>query len=352
MRSAVNRARPLNDLSFAELVHTLAPAQATEPEARKIFAAIHAPAHHPAFEKVRGVRRAVLDRALAGTISRLTTVERRRAGDGFVKYLFASPLGGQFEAVRIPIFQSKHVVCISAQVGCALGCAFCRTGRMGFSRNLATWEMIEQVRMIRDEASLPVRHVVFMGMGEPLLNYDAVIRAARLLCEPGGMQVSGRNITLSTAGVAPAIRRYTRERHPFRLAFSVTSAIAEKRARLMPIERTHPLAELVEAIREYAEARRERAMIGYVMIAGMNTGPEDVQALRTAFAGIPIKLDLIDVADPDGIYAPPSPEELARFRDYLQALRSPIARRYSGGLEIGAACGTLAATRSGGTLLA
>lgn len=347
----MRRERPLNDLSFAELCAYLAPAGATEAEARKVFAALSEPGEAERVGELRAVRRAVAQRAREGSLARLSVVERRQASDGFLKYLFESPLGGQFEAVRIPIFDTKHGVCVSSQVGCALGCDFCQTGRLGFSRNLAAWEMVEQVRRIRDEASLPVQHVVFMGMGEPLLNYDAVLRAARLLCEPGGLQIGHRNVTLSTAGVVPAIRRYTAEGQPYRLAFSVTSAIAEKRADLMPVEKTHRLGELVGAIREYALARGERAMIAYVMIAGVNTGEEDVAALAAAFEGVPIKLDLIDVADPTGRYRPPDAAELGRFRDALQRLGAPIARRYSGGREIGAACGTLAATRAGGTVL-
>jgi 23S rRNA (adenine2503-C2)-methyltransferase len=342
--------RPLNDLSFAELRELLSGAE--EAEVRKLLAALYRPGDFSQLPPVVGVRRAVLERAREERVARLEVVERRRAGDGFVKYLFRSPLGGEVEAVRIPLFDTKHVVCVSSQVGCALGCVFCHTGRMGFVRNLESWEMVEQVRLIRDEAQRPVRHVVFMGMGEPLLNYDRVLRAAHLLCEPGGLQVKGRNITLSTAGVVPAIGRYTAEGHGFRLTFSVTSADPEKRARLMPAERTWPLAELVAAIREHARSRRERAVVAYVMMSGVNTGSEDIAHLHRAFEGVPIKLDLIDVADPSGQFRPPDAEELARFRDGLQRLGVPVARRYSGGLEICAACGTLAATRQGGTVVA
>ncbi len=346
--SPLGTGRPLNDLLTEELRQLLS--GCTEGEARRLFAAAYLP-FAEGIESVSGVRRAVLEQTRPLKRARLAVLERRKAQDGFVKYLFASPLGGQFEAVRIPIFATKHVVCVSSQVGCALECAFCATGRLGFSRNLAAWEMVEQVRQIAEEAELPVRHVVFMGMGEPLLNYGPVLKAARILCEPGGLQVGSRNITISTAGVVPAIRRYTREKHPYRLAFSVTSAIPDKRGQLMPIERTHPLSELAAAIGEYARDRRDRAMIAYVMIQGLNTGEEDVAALKRAFDGIPIKLDLIDVADPTGRFNPPDAAELSRFRDLLQALGSPVARRYSGGKEIGAACGTLAATRAGGEVL-
>jgi 23S rRNA (adenine2503-C2)-methyltransferase len=341
--------RLLNELTPAEL-QSLIP-EATDAEARRLFVGVHAPGCAERLSELPGVRRAVLARAQAEPIGRLEIVDRRRAADGFVKYLFRSPLGGELEAVRIPIFDTKYVVCVSSQIGCALGCAFCATGRLGFQRNLAAWELVEQVRAIRDEADRPVRSVVFMGMGEPLLNYDNVIRAAKLLSIPGGIQIGRRNVTISTSGVVPAIRRYTREGHPYRLAFSVNAATQEQRVELMPISRTHPLPELIEAIGEYAANRRERAMIAYVMIAGENTRREDAEALRAAFEGIPIKLDLIDVADPRGVFLPPGREELDRFRDALQILRSPIARRYSGGREICAACGTLAATRTGGSEL-
>ena len=211
--------------------------------------------------------------------------------------------------------------------------------------------MVEQLRVVRDEARLPVRHAVFMGMGEPFLNYERVLRAASLFTRSGGLQISGRNLTISTAGIAPAIERFTREGHPFRLTFSLTSAIPEKRLELMPVERAYPLPVLVEAIRAFTRARGERAVIAYVVIRGVNTGPEDVEALRQLFEGIPIKLDLIDVCDASGRFQPPDAEELRRFRDLLQVLKVPIGRRYSGGAEIGASCGNLAATAQGGTAL-
>jgi 23S rRNA (adenine2503-C2)-methyltransferase len=131
----------------------------------------------------------------------------------------------------------------------------------------------------------------------------------------------------------------------------LTSAIPEKRARVMPVQHAHPFETLVESIREYSERRRERAMIAYVVIRGFNTGYQDALALREVFAGVPIKIDLIDVTDPTGRYLPPEPEELRAFREHLQMVGAPIARRYSGGKEIGAACGTLEASRRGGEIL-
>jgi 23S rRNA (adenine2503-C2)-methyltransferase len=344
----------LKTVSLPELAQALAPLEPSPTAVRKVFAAVFAHGAGTVEEVCRApqVPRRVADWLRAhAELPRLEVVERRRAEDGFVKYLFDSPLGGRVEAVRIPLFDEKYVVCISSQVGCALACDFCMTGKLGFQRNLRTWEMLEQVLQVRAEADRPVRGVVFMGMGEPLLNYTEALRAAQVMSHPAGLAISGTAITFSTAGLVPAIRRYVREGHPYRLAFSVTSAIPEKRAQVLPIEKAHPLPELVEAIREYAAVRRERAMLAYVAIRGFNLGREDALALKEAFEGIPIKVDLIDVTDPTGRYLPPTPEELSAFRDHLQVVGAPIARRYSGGKDIGAACGTLAASQYGGVVL-
>jgi 23S rRNA (adenine2503-C2)-methyltransferase len=215
---------------------------------------------------------------------------------------------------------------------------------MGFRRNLAVWEMVEQVRIVRAEADRPVRGVVFMGMGEPFLNYDRVIAAAELLSNPSAFAVAADRITISTAGVVPAIRRFTREGQPYRLAVSLTAATSAKRRQVMPIEDSWPLPELMAAVREHQAARGERATLAWVAIDGFNTGAEDAAELATLTAGLPIRLDLIEVADPDGAFRPPSEQRLSEFRSQLSILGQPVVRRYSGGRDIRAGCGMLAAT--------
>ncbi|MBL8913459.1 MAG: radical SAM protein [Archangium sp.] len=344
----------LKNHDFDGFCEALQPVAPNRTEQLKLFASIFA---HGAkdLSDVRSapqVRASVRDWVQAnGELPKLKIVERRQADDGFVKYLFESPLGGRFEAVRIPLFDTKYVVCISSQVGCALACDFCMTGKLGFQRNLETWEIVEQVLVIRAEAERPVRGVVFMGMGEPLLNYANTTRAARIMCHPAGLAISGKSITFSTAGWVPGIRKYRADQLPYRLAFSVTSAIPEKRAVVLPVEKTWPLPTLLEEIKQYAKESGNRAMVAYVMISGFNVGREDAEALRDAFDGVPVMIDLIDVTDPTGKYQPPTAEELAAFRDHLQVVKAPIARRYSGGKDIGAACGTLEASQRGGTLL-
>ena len=282
----------------------------------------------------------------------LAIVEKRQSSnDGFVKYLFRLHDGPLIEAVRIPLFDTKYVVCVSSQAGCALGCVFCATGKLGFQRDLEAWEIVEQVRTIRREADRPVKGVVFMGMGEPLLNYDRVIAACEVMCHPAGLAISNRAITISTAGVVPAIRRFTAERHKFRLAISLHAGTAERRRELMPIERKWPIEEVVAAAREHAEATRDRIMLEYVAIAGVNCGIEDAESLTRLLAGIPIRFNLIEVNDASGEFLPPDRAELDAFRSALQSLGQPIVRRYSGGKDVQAACGMLAATSCGGTPL-
>lgn len=281
-------------------------------------------------------------------VPRLTLLEKITSPtDRFTKYLFRGAGSDPFEAVRIPLLHrpgdEKYVVCVSSQVGCALGCAFCATGRMGFKRNLAAWEIVDQVLHIRADAPHPVRGVVFMGMGEPMLNYERVMRAAEVLSEPCGGAINARAITISTVGVVPMIRRFTAERRPYRLVVSLTSADPDRRRRLLPIEDTHPLPELMAAVREHQEVTGTRVMLAWTLLAGINTRPEDARALAELTAGMPIKLDLIDVNDPTGEFRRPSPEELSAFRTALTVeLGMPVVRRYSGGQDVHAGCGMLA----------
>lgn len=270
--------------------------------------------------------------------------------DGFAKYLFQGAGPEAFETVRIPLLHrpgdEKYIVCVSSQVGCAMGCAFCATARLGFRRNLAAWEIVDQVAQVQADSPHPVRGVVFMGMGEPMLNYERVMHAAQILSEPCAMAIAAKAITISTVGIAPMIRRYTAERRPYRLVVSLTSADPKKRRSLLPVEDVHPLPELMAALREYHGATGRRVTLAWTMMAGVNTRPEDARQLAELIAGMPIVLDLIDVNDLTGRFRPPDAEELSAFRDALTAeLGMPVVRRYSGGQDIGGGCGMLAGGR-------
>jgi 23S rRNA (adenine2503-C2)-methyltransferase len=294
--------------------------------------------------EARNVRREVLDQvaALAGDAD-LVEVARVDARDRFRRYLFELPDGARIETVRIPLYDTHHVVCVSSQAGCALACAFCATGALGLVRSLASWEIVRQLQRVRADSVRPVTGVVFMGQGEPFQNYDAVLDAAYALCDPSGARIDARRISISTAGIVPAIRRYTAEGHKFRLCVSLTAAIPEKRRALMPVERGFPLPELADAIREHA-ARRGRVTVEYVMISGVNVGDEDAAALGALLRGIPVRLNPIAVNDATGRFRPPDEDEWNRFRDAVarELPGQPVVRRYSGGQDEHAACGMLA----------
>jgi len=337
----------LKNQTSEELHKALTSLNVTPRQARQIYAAVIRTGQLP--EATDGLSEKMLKTIRpAVEIPELIVVEKIVSPqDGFTKYLFRGDGPEAFEAVRIPLLHKpddqKYIACVSSQIGCAMGCAFCYTGKMGFKRNLSAWEMVDQVLKIRDDSPHPVRGVVFMGMGEPFLNYDEVIRAARILSEPCGGAISAKAITISTVGIAPAIRRFTAERQPFRLVISLTSADPQKRLNLMPVERLYPTAELMDALRERYAVTGKRIPLAWTMISGVNTGEKDAKQLAELTKGLPVMLDLIDVNDPSGKFQPPSEEELNAFRDALrQHLGAPVVRRYSGGKDILAACGLLA----------
>ena len=269
--------------------------------------------------------------------------------DGFVKYLFRTHDGGLAEAVRIPLEAAgKFTVCLSSQIGCAMGCEFCATGRLGLTRHLEAWEMVAQFIAVRDEAPGTVTGAVFQGQGEPLHNYSAVVRAAEILGHPCGGRIAAKAITISTVGLVPAIHRYAQERHPYRLIVSLTSAIDEKRRRLLPAAAAWSVGELADAVRTYQQSSGGRATIAWVLMGGINHGRDEVEALRQHFTGVPLRLNLIDVNDarPNG-FRRATDGELGRFRDELRTLGIPVVRRYSGGAARHAACGMLASITAG-----
>ena len=288
-----------------------------------------------------------------GRTTRLTVVDRRRSEvDPFVKYLFSAEDGCAFEAVRIPLERPRWSVCVSSQAGCAFACSFCETGRLGLRRNLEPWEIVEQVLTVRRESpERPVTGVVFQGQGEPLQNYDNVVRAAEILRDPCGARIGGDRITISTVGLLPQIERYTDEGHPYRLILSLTSAFGEKRARLVPLGRRYDVPELAAAMRRHAKARRGLVHLAWVLISGVNTGPDEARELARLFAGVPVRLSVIDVNDPEGAFRRAGDEERGRFLSSLAENGIGFVRRYSGGPDIHAACGMLASAARGGAAL-
>ncbi len=273
--------------------------------------------------------------------------------DPFVKYLCESePRGDRFETVRIPLEdQGRFTVCVSSQVGCALACTFCATGRLGLARNLAAWEIVEQVRVVR--ARLPrgrVHGVVFQGMGEPLANLDAVLDSIAVMTEPCALGIDARAITVCTAGLPVGIRRLAREAPNVRLGLSLSSAIAANRRKVMPIADRHDLDDVIEAVAEHAQLTGHAPMWALTLLDGVNDSDADALALverARAFAATTGKRPRISIVAYNAIGGDDPYRRSAReaaFRAVLAAAQVASHRRYSGGSDVGAACGQLAAT--------
>ncbi len=316
-------------------------------EARRVMA--HVVAHgRDGFPMSRPVPRAV-EQAVTDHFVRTRPEVIERAldpSDGFVKYLFRMADGAIAEAVRIPLErEGRFTVCLSSQAGCAMACDFCATGRLGLTRNLEPWEIVAQFVAVRDETPGPVTGAVFQGQGEPLHNYDAVMRAAAILSHPCGGRIAARAISISTVGLVPGILRYAAEGQPYRLIVSLTSAIDARRLALIPAAAAWTVRELAGAVRAWQLRAGGRVTVAWVLLGGINDGPDEVEALREHFDGVPLRLNLIDVNDSrPGGYRRSTAAELSRFRDALRTLGVPVVRRYSGGAAKHAACGMLAGT--------
>ena len=329
-------------------------------DARRIVSLVHRRGALPP-QAPATIRRRALEAARAlGHVPTLEAVERRPSSmDPFVKYAFRLPDGAVVEAVRIPLERpTRFSACVSSQVGCALACAFCATGRMGLARNLEAWEMVEQVRSIR--ADLPaggkMHGVLFQGMGEPLANVERVIHAIRVLAEPSAQAIDMRNITVCTAGLPSGIRALYREVPAVRLGVSIGSAVPGRRRALMPIDAAHTLDDVLEAAGEHARATGLSPMLAYTLLAGHNDRDDDASALADmcerfrARVGVGPRLSLIPFNvgrpeagfdDGDGLPFARS-DRLDAFRALLRARGVGTIIRYSGGGDVGAACGQLA----------
>ncbi len=278
-------------------------------------------------------------------LSSLTLVEKTHSKQsGTVKFLWKLNDGLHIESVTIPEGE-RRTVCISSQAGCPLGCAFCATGSMGWQRDLLPCEITDQVvQMILELGSKPT-NIVLMGMGEPFLNYDNVMKALGILHHPDGIAIGHRKITVSTAGLVPELLRYTRELHPYKLAVSLNASTDQIRSRLMPINRKYPLAELMQAVRQYIRIRKSRVTFEYVLIKNINDSPEDAERLIRLIQGIPCKVNLIAYNPSIGEFKRPDPESVESFAALLQSLHAPVTLRLSKGQDIQGACGQLSSSR-------
>ena len=265
--------------------------------------------------------------------------------DGTIKYRIDLPEGGQVEAVSM-IQDDRVTLCLSSQVGCALGCTFCLTAKMGLKRNLTAGEILGQVHLLVEDRDLGDRpcNIVYMGMGEPLHNYDGVTASTRLLTDPEAAGWSRKRITLSTAGMVPAILRLAAEPVRPRLAVSLNATTDAVRDKLMPVNRKYPLEQLLDACRQFRRLSRDPLTFEYVLLAGVNDSDGDIRRLAKIVRNHRAKLNLIPFnAVPGWLeYESPDDDRVRKIRDDILELGASVSVRWSRGRDARAACGQLA----------
>jgi 23S rRNA (adenine2503-C2)-methyltransferase len=281
-------------------------------------------------------------------IDHLVLEKTQVSKDRTAKFLFRLEDGHFIETVLIPE-RGHFTLCISSQVGCAMGCRFCLTGRQGLKRNLSAAEIIDQVIHVKRSMSEPDRltNIVFMGMGEPLANYEAVLRALDNLISEEGMNFSHRTVTLSTCGLVPQIRKLGKEAR-VNLAVSLNAPDDETRGALMPVSRRYPLQSLMEALKEFPTLNRRMITFEYVLVGGVNDRDEDARRLAALLKGVRAKINLIALnPHPDLGLSAPSPERVLRFQEILIDHHFTAMIRKSKGQDISAACGQLSGKYAG-----
>jgi 23S rRNA (adenine2503-C2)-methyltransferase len=286
---------------------------------------------------VPGTTRALLTERVP--FSTLEPVHEARSADGTVKVLFHTQERHPVEAVLMRYRDGRRSVCVSSQSGCPLTCTFCATGQMQFRRNLSAWEILDQALHFRRLE--PIDHVVFMGMGEPMLNVDAVLEAARRLPDLG---VTHRRTTISTVGWLPGLKRFVDEvEEPIRLALSLHAPADALRSELMPVNDRYPLEDVLAECRRHFELRGRRVFVEYVMLAGVNDSAGHARELAELLDRHVFKVNLIPY-NPTGMYDGSSRDAIAAFKAVLDGARLPSTVRLTRGRDIAAACGQLAAT--------
>jgi 23S rRNA (adenine2503-C2)-methyltransferase len=272
-----------------------------------------------------------------------TLASRETSSDGTEKFLFRLPDGRQIESVFIPDTPAM-TFCISTQVGCAMACAFCLTGKMGLVRHLTAGEIVGQVRALVKLVDLHGKpfNIVFMGMGEPLHNYDETMKALRILADEHGFAVSPRRITLSTVGLLPAIERLGREPIMPNIAISLHAPTDALRGELVPLNRKYGIGDIIEACKRLPLKKRSRITFEYVLLAGVNDRPQDARRLAKLLSGVKSKVNLIPLNEAAGIpFTRPSDEAIDTFAKILAEQDLVVSVRKSRGRDIRAACGQL-----------
>ncbi|KAF3363361.1 putative dual-specificity RNA methyltransferase RlmN 1 [Chlamydiales bacterium STE3] len=296
------------------------------------------PVHAPAFFNAKQLLKEIVE----ATDFSLLPMNRKVTEGDVHKLLFKTPSGFEIESVVIPM-QAGGTLCVSSQVGCKMACSFCETGKMGLIGNLTSRDIVSQVFTAKNILGCALRNVVFMGMGEPFDNYDSVMEAVQILCDPQGFGFGERHITISTSGIVPGIERLMREtRYRPNLAVSLNSADESLRKKLMPITRKYDLKQLYDAMRAFNEVTGRKILVAYVLIKGKNDTLEHADLLAQYLQGLNVKINLIPYnPQSSSLYEQSDISNIQKFKERLKIKGFHPLLRLTKGSKIMAACGQL-----------
>ena len=263
--------------------------------------------------------------------------------DKSTKFLLQTNDNYNIETVSM-IENNRHTVCLSSQIGCSVDCDFCATGKMGIIRNLSSGEIIEQIITIMNHINIPITNIVFMGMGEPFLNYKNVIKSCEILCDHNGFNLSSKRITISTSGILPKIDLFIKENHKYKIAISLNASNDKVRNEIMPINKKWNIESLIKSIKKYSFYESRPIMFEYVLLKNINDDKKDAIELANILKGIKCKVNLIPFNEIKGKYSRPDTDQINLFSKTLNESNPDLTvlTRWSKGEDINAACGQLA----------
>jgi len=339
----------LHDLRLEEIEDRLEAEGVSRTHALRLFQALHQELEREpgGREDLLGPLRRWLNGWDGPLVESPEVVRETASEDGWTrKYLLRLADGAEVESVLMG-FPGRFTACLSSQVGCAMGCVFCATGKMGFGRHLTAGEIVAQAhaveRVVREQHGERVRNLVLMGMGEPLHNFDPTMQALEILTDTRGLNIGPARVTVSTVGHVPGIRKLARHPKRYSLAVSLHGATDEEREALVPVNRRWPLAELIDACREYTEVKGERVFVAWTLIGGVNDDVDQAGRLAELLRGMDVHVNLIPLNPVDG-YEEQAPENgrVIAFQKVLQEAGLPSTVRQRRGIDVGAGCGQLA----------
>ena len=332
----------LKDFSFDELEHFVVDNGFPKYRAQQIYSWLykHGAANSKMMHNLSDDLKLFLDQNC--TFETLS-LSNQSISDDTVKFLFKTESNQYIESVSM-LEGDRHTICLSSQVGCNVDCDFCATGKMGFQQNLSTGEILDQLLFIKNQIKIPITNIVFMGMGEPFLNYKNVIQAANIMNDKNAFNIGARRITISTAGILPKINQFINEKIKYNLAISLNASNDSTRDKLMPINKKWPIKDLINAARDYNQSHRMKITFEYVLIDSINDSIEDANRLGVLLKNTDCKLNIIPFNEIGSEYKRPSNNTIENFVKALHQRQQGfrILVRWSKGTDINAGCGQLA----------